>query len=113
MFFYLSFVASASLGGLIAVTQLIGALANSIRAAEVPDIIKGLGIDIGAVSIFAFLYYRENSAKNAQLAKLSREESLLNLMLHIDEKKILLVAMLKILSAQPPFSNIINGCMLY
>lgn len=92
MFFYLTFIASASLGGLIAVTQLIGALANSTRAAEVPDIIKGLGIDIGAVSIFAFLYYRENSAKNAQLAKLSREESLSNLKLRIDEKKILPVS---------------------
>ncbi|KAL2470611.1 tetratricopeptide repeat (TPR)-containing protein [Abeliophyllum distichum] len=92
MFFYLAFIASASLGGLIAFTQLIGALANSTRAAAVPDILKGLGIDIGAVSIFAFLYYRENGAKNAQLARLSREESLSNLKLRINEKKILPVS---------------------
>lgn len=92
MFFYLAFVASAALGGLIATTQLIAALSNPARAAEVPDILKGLGIDIAAVSVFAFLYYRENTAKNAQLAKLSREESLSNLRIRVDEKRILPVS---------------------
>ncbi|KAK6141512.1 hypothetical protein DH2020_024741 [Rehmannia glutinosa] len=89
MFFYLAFVASASLGGLIAISQLIGALANSSRAAEVPEILKGLAIDLGAVSVFAFLYYRDNNAKNAQEARLSREEYLSNLKLRVDEKRIL------------------------
>ncbi|KAL0435522.1 UNVERIFIED_CONTAM: hypothetical protein Sradi_0260100 [Sesamum radiatum] len=89
MFFYLAFVASGSLGGFIAFTQLLGALVNSSRAAEVPEILKGLGIDLAAVSVFAFLYYRENNAKNAQVARLSREESLSNLKLRVDEKRIL------------------------
>lgn len=89
MFFYLAFIASASLGGLIATTQLIGALANSSRAAEVPKILEGLGIDIGAISIFAFLYSRDHNAKNAQLARLTREENLSNLKLRVDEKKII------------------------
>ncbi|KAH9785038.1 LOW PSII ACCUMULATION-like protein [Citrus sinensis] len=91
MFFYLAFVASGSLGGLIAITQLIGALANPARAADVPEILKGLSIDVAAVSLFAFLYSRENKAKNAQLARLSREESLSNLKLRVDEKKIISV----------------------
>lgn len=91
MFFYLAFVASGSLGGLIAITQLIGALANPARAADVPEILKGLSIDVSAVSLFAFLYSRENKAKNAQLARLSREESLSNLKLRVDEKKIISV----------------------
>lgn len=89
MFFYLAFIASGGLGGLIALTQLLGALANSSKAAEVPEILKGLGIDIGAVSIFAFLYYRENTAKNAQVARLSREEGLSNLKLRVNENRIL------------------------
>ncbi|KAK4418462.1 hypothetical protein Salat_2259000 [Sesamum alatum] len=89
MFFYLAFVASGSLGGLIAFTRLIGALANSSRAAEVPEILQGLGIDLAAVSVFAFLYYRENNAKNAQVARLSREETLSNLKLRVDQKRIL------------------------
>ncbi|XP_042482997.1 protein LOW PSII ACCUMULATION 1, chloroplastic isoform X2 [Macadamia integrifolia] len=95
MFFYLAFIASSALGGLIATTQLIAALANSSRAAEVPEILKGLGIDIGAFSIFAFLYSRENSAKNAQLARLSREERLSNLKLQVDQKKVISVSSLR------------------
>lgn len=95
MFFYLAFIASGALGGLIATSQLIGALANSTRAPIVPDILKGLGIDIGAVAIFAFLYSRESSAKNAQLAKLAREESLSNLKLRVDEKKVISVGDLR------------------
>ncbi|XP_055813071.1 protein LOW PSII ACCUMULATION 1, chloroplastic [Solanum dulcamara] len=92
MFFYLAFIASAGLGGLIASTRLIAALANSSRGAEVPEILKGLGIDLCAVSIFAFLYFRENKAKNAQVAKLAREENLSNLKLRVDEKKIVPVS---------------------
>ncbi|CAM8928054.1 unnamed protein product [Rhodiola kirilowii] len=56
---------------------------------DVPEILKGLGIDFGAVFIFAFLYYRENNAKNAQIARLSREENLSNLKLRVSEKKII------------------------
>ncbi|XP_059297306.1 protein LOW PSII ACCUMULATION 1, chloroplastic isoform X2 [Lycium ferocissimum] len=92
MFFYIAFIASGGLGGLIASTRLIAALANSSRAAEVPEILQGLGIDLGAVSLFAFLYYRENKAKNAQVEKLAREENLANLKLRVDEKKILPVS---------------------
>lgn len=92
MFFYIAFIAQASLGGLIAITQLIGALANPSRADAVADIAKGLGIDIGAAALFAFLYYRENKIKNAQMAKLSREENLSNLKLRVDERKIIPVS---------------------
>lgn len=95
MFFYLSFIASGSIGGLIAATQLIAALTNPARAAQVPELVKGLAIDIGAVSIFAFLYSRDNKAKNAQLAKLSREESLSNLKLRVNEKRTISVSTLR------------------
>ncbi|KAK7373569.1 hypothetical protein VNO80_06984 [Phaseolus coccineus] len=95
MFFYIAFVASGSLGSFIAITQLIGALANSSRATQVPEILKGLAIDIAAVSLFAFLYFRENKAKNAQVARLSREEILSNLKLRVDEKKIIPVSSLR------------------
>lgn len=95
MFFYLAFIGSGSLGGLIATTQLIGALSNSARAAQVPEILEGLGIDIGAASLFAFLYYRENNAKNAQWARLSREENLSKLKLRVDEKKVIPVSSLR------------------
>ncbi|GAA0140378.1 hypothetical protein LIER_01739 [Lithospermum erythrorhizon] len=92
MFFYLAFIASGGLGGLIATSRLIGALSNPSRAPEVPEIAQGLVIDIGAVSIFALLYFRENKAKNAQIARLSREENLSNLKLRLDENKVLPVS---------------------
>lgn len=95
MFFYTAFVASASLGTLIAISQLIGALSNPSRASEVSEILKGLGIDIGAVSLFGFLYFRDNKAKNAQEARLSREEFLSNLKLRVSEKKIITVNSLR------------------
>lgn len=95
MFFYLAFIASGAIGGLISITRLIPALANSSRSVELPEILKGLGIDIGAVLFFAFLYTREDSAKNAQLAKLSREESLSKLKLRLNENKIISVGDLR------------------
>ncbi|VVB11244.1 unnamed protein product [Arabis nemorensis] len=85
MFFYLAFIASASLGGLIATSRLIGALANPARSGEVLEILKGLGIDVGAASLFAFLYFRENKTKNAQMARLSREENLAKLKMRVEE----------------------------
>lgn len=95
MFFYLAFIASGTLGGLIATTRLIAELNNPARVAEVPETLNGLGIDVGAVSLFAFLYLNENKANNAQLARLSREETLSNLKLRVDDKKIITVNTLR------------------
>lgn len=95
MFFYLAFIASGAIGGLIATTRLISALTNPLKADRAPEILQGLAIDLGAVSIFAFLYLNERSAKNAQLARLSREESLSNLKLRVDENKVISVSALR------------------
>ncbi|KAF9598562.1 hypothetical protein IFM89_028189 [Coptis chinensis] len=92
MFFYLAFIANASLGGIIATTQLIAAVTVHNQAMDTIEILKGLGIDLGAVSIFAFLYSREN---NAQIARLSREENLSNLKLRVDEKRTISVNALR------------------
>ncbi|KAL5711795.1 hypothetical protein ACHQM5_014036 [Ranunculus cassubicifolius] len=95
MFFYLAFIASASLGGLIAFTRLIGALSRNSPSMDTIEILKGLGIDLGAVSVFAFLYYNENKSKNAQIARLSREENLSNLKVRLDEKRTIPVSSLR------------------
>nr|CAD1819018.1 unnamed protein product [Ananas comosus var. bracteatus] len=95
MFFYLAFIASGALGGLIALTRILPALANSSKAAVLPETLEGLAIDVGAVLLFTFLYTRENKAKEAQLAKLSREESLSKLKLRLSENKIISVSDLR------------------
>ncbi|KAG6533428.1 protein LOW PSII ACCUMULATION 1, chloroplastic-like [Zingiber officinale] len=87
MFFYLVFIASGSLGGLISLAQLVPALGDTSRAANLPEMLKSFGIDLGAVLFFGSLYTRENNAKNAQIAKLSREESLSKLKLRVDDNK--------------------------
>ncbi|KAB2636472.1 protein LOW PSII ACCUMULATION 1 [Pyrus ussuriensis x Pyrus communis] len=51
--------------------------------------------DLGAVSLFAFLYLRENKAKDAQIARLSREENLSNLKLRVSEKKVIPLSSLR------------------
>lgn len=91
MFFYLAFIASGALGGLIAITQLASALLNPSKTLVLPEVLKGLGIDVGAVLVFYLLYARENKAKNVQLAKLFREESLSQLKLRIDKNKLVAV----------------------
>uniref|UniRef100_A0A0E0DFX4 DNA mismatch repair proteins mutS family domain-containing protein n=1 Tax=Oryza meridionalis TaxID=40149 RepID=A0A0E0DFX4_9ORYZ len=85
MFFYLAFMASGGLGALIALTQLIPALSSPARAAAAGETLKGLGIDVAAVSVFAFLYWRESKAKDAQVAKLTREENLSRLRIRAGE----------------------------
>lgn len=95
MFFYVAFIASAALGGLVALPRLISALGNSSRSSELPEMLKGLGIDLGAVLLFSFLYTRENNAKNAQISRLSREERFSKLKLRLDEKKITSVSSLR------------------
>lgn len=86
MFFYLAFMASAGLGSLIALTQLLPALGNPARAAGVTETVKGLGIDVAAVSVFAFLYSRDRKASDAQVARLTREENLSRLKLRVGDR---------------------------
>ncbi|RLM73544.1 protein LOW PSII ACCUMULATION 1, chloroplastic isoform X2 [Panicum miliaceum] len=81
MFFYFAFMASGALGGLIALTQLLPALSNPADSAGAAETLKGLGIDAAAVALFAFLYSRESKAKDAQVARLAREERLSRLKL--------------------------------
>lgn len=95
MFFYLAFIASGGLGGLIALSRLIAALRNAPNADLAPEIVKGLGIDLAAVALFAFLYTRELKAQNVQLAKLSREETLANLKLKVNGKEVVPISDLR------------------
>lgn len=95
MFFYLAFMASGGLGGLIALSRLVAALRNAPNAGSTPEILMGLGIDLAAVSLFAFLYTRDLKAQNIQLAKLSREETLANLKLEVDGKRVVSISQLR------------------
>ena len=47
--------------------------------------LSGLGIDVAAVAVFAFLYSRDRKASDAQVARLTREENLSRLKLRVGD----------------------------
>jgi hypothetical protein len=52
-------VASAGMGSLICLPQLIGALGGAPGALPLRQVFENLGIDLGAVGLFAFLFSRD------------------------------------------------------
>jgi hypothetical protein len=52
-------VASAGVGTLISLPQLAGALNGGRNAMQVDDVLTNLAINIGAVTIFAFLFRQD------------------------------------------------------
>lgn len=53
------FAVSASVGALIAVTQVIGALGGARNALPLEDVAQSLGIDLAAAGTFAFFLCRD------------------------------------------------------
>lgn len=53
------FTVSASVGALIAVTQVIGALGGARNALPLEDVAQSLGIDLAAAGTFAFFLRRD------------------------------------------------------
>jgi hypothetical protein len=53
------FAASASVGALIATTQLIASLNKAPNALPQMDVLQSLGIDVGAAALFLFLLRRD------------------------------------------------------
>ena len=52
---------------------------------------QGLGIDIGAVALFAFLVRRDLAARDKQMARMLREEKLGVLQLELANRKVYLM----------------------
>eukprot|EP00884_Botryococcus_braunii_P018390 jgi/Botrbrau1/5234/Bobra.0172s0096.1 len=70
------FVVSASVGALIATTQLIAALRGAPNALAVNDVAQSLAIDLAAAGGFGFLFRQDLLAREKQIARLTREENL-------------------------------------
>lgn len=61
--FYAFFATSASVGALIATTQVIAALGHAPSALPLNDVAQSLGIDIGAVIVFVLLFRSDFRAR--------------------------------------------------
>ncbi|KAI5063604.1 hypothetical protein GOP47_0022151 [Adiantum capillus-veneris] len=88
MFFYLAFVGSGSIGALISLPRLIAAIGHAPNASPVTEVLTGLGIDLVAVVVFALLYRSEVKARDVQIAKISREETLASLKVELRNKRV-------------------------
>ncbi|KAL3678814.1 hypothetical protein R1sor_021770 [Riccia sorocarpa] len=95
MFFSLAFIASGSLGFLLTLPRLIGALGHAANASPVEGVLKDLAIDLAAVAAFGLLYRSDTRARNVQLAKLSREETLGALRVELANKKVVTLEQLR------------------
>jgi hypothetical protein len=94
-FFYIAFMASGGLGTLITLSKVAASLSGVDNGVSLESMLKDLGIDVLAVVIFAFLYSQDAKAKNAQLARLGREESLGQLRLELSNKKVVTASSLR------------------
>lgn len=69
-------VLSAGIGLLVSIPQLIGALNGAPGALALNDVAVNLGVDGGAVALFAWLFSQDWKARDRQMARLGREEGL-------------------------------------
>lgn len=69
-------VASAGVATLISLPQLAGALGGAPSALPLEDVLTNLGIDLGAVGLFAWLFSLDWAARERQIARLGRESAL-------------------------------------
>lgn len=95
MFFYVAFMASGSIGALVSLPRLIAALGHASNASPITEVLSGLGIDLVAVLVFAFLYRIDAKARDQQYARLSREETLAGLKLELNKKRTITVGQLR------------------
>jgi hypothetical protein len=89
------FCVSASVGAVIATSQVIAALAHAQDALPLNDVATSLAVDVGAIATFAFLLRRDLKARDKQVARLQREERLGALQLELANRKVLRLTQLR------------------
>mmetsp|Transcript_4400 Transcript_4400/g.7255 ORF Transcript_4400/g.7255 Transcript_4400/m.7255 type:complete len:308 (+) Transcript_4400:2-925(+) len=85
-------VVSASLGFLISLPQLAGALGGAPNALSLEQVGTNLGINGSVIGLFLFLLKRDFQARDKQLARLSREEVLSKCKIQLANGKVLQLA---------------------
>lgn len=89
------FTVSATVGLVIALTQLAGGLADAPNALPLKGTIEGIGIDVGAILVFLLLFRSDWQARQKQIARLTREERLGSLQIELSNKKTLRLSQLR------------------
>ncbi|KAG2435565.1 hypothetical protein HYH02_011859 [Chlamydomonas schloesseri] len=82
-------VVSAGLGFLISIPQLIGALGGARSALPLEQVEQNIAINAVAVALFAYFFYQDWKAREKQIARLTREETLGALPIRLSSGKML------------------------
>lgn len=88
-------IISAGLATLFTIPQIIGTLAGAANAKSLVEVGGDLGINLGAVSLFAFLYKRDTDAREKQIARLLREDQLGDCQLQLSNNRVLRLTQLR------------------
>jgi len=88
-------IISAGLATLFTIPQIIGTLAGGANAKSLVEVGGDLGINLGAVSLFSFLYKRDTDAREKQIARLLREDQLGDCQLQLSNNKVLRLTQLR------------------
>eukprot|EP00271_Cylindrocystis_brebissonii_P020610 TRINITY_DN689_c1_g2_i1.p1 TRINITY_DN689_c1_g2~~TRINITY_DN689_c1_g2_i1.p1 ORF type:complete len:362 (+),score=44.12 TRINITY_DN689_c1_g2_i1:140-1225(+) len=89
------FIASAGIGGLIALTRVIAGLGGAPNADPLSDTLTDLAVDLGAVALFAFLFSRDKTSEKKALARITREETLSRLRIELSTNRIVTVGQMR------------------
>jgi len=89
------FTVSATVGLVIALSQLAGRLADAPNALPLKGTVEGIGIDVGAIVVLLSLFRGDWQARQKQIARLTREERLASLQIELSNKKTLRLAQLR------------------
>ncbi len=89
------FIVSAGVGFLVSVPQLIGALGHAPNALPLTDVLVNLGVDAGAAGFFTWALLGDLKARDKQMARLGREESLSECQVQLANGKKLRLAQLR------------------
>eukprot|EP01024_Parvocaulis_polyphysoides_P035499 TRINITY_DN3144_c0_g1_i3.p3 TRINITY_DN3144_c0_g1~~TRINITY_DN3144_c0_g1_i3.p3 ORF type:complete len:314 (-),score=39.68 TRINITY_DN3144_c0_g1_i3:1519-2424(-) len=92
------FALSAGIAGLISLPQLIGALGGAPKALPVEQVLQNLGIDWGAVGVFLILFRGDWQARQKQIARIMREDTLARQKVELSNGKVIQLGLLRSLS---------------
>jgi len=94
-FLFGGLAAAAGLGTFFAVARLAASVLGAPSAIPLPVALKDLGIDLGALAVCALVLKRDNEAKNKQLQRISREETLGRLQVELSNGRLVRLEQLR------------------
>lgn len=88
-------IVSAGIATLFTIPSIIGSIGGAPNAKSSAEVGMDMGINVGAVALFTFLYRRDSAAREKQIDRLVREDELGACQLELANKRVLRLAQLR------------------